>query len=406
MKPRELRILQVISSVDAEYGGPSTALWNLLEALRRRGIAADLATTCARRDVSWHRGSRQQPLAGGGVVRYFRRQTRFYYASLPLLRWLASNVRNYDVVHLHGLFSFAPTIAGICARSARVPYIMRPYGTLNAWGREHRRPALKKLSIAAVERPILNSAARIHFVSRSELEQARDVGFAAQPIVLPLGLDVTSAAALPVMQPHSGAAPVVLFLSRIDPIKNLDLLLDAFALVARTHPTATLVVAGDGPPDLVQSLRSRADGLGIGRKVQWVGFVRAERKAALLQQASLFVLPSASENFGVAAAEAMAAGLPVVVSKGVGISDIIAEAGAGLIVEAAVEQIASAIARLLSDEDERRRMGLAGHTLVAEKLSLEAMGRNLEELYASIANATPKRPREGAGNAGVRYLGS
>lgn len=406
MKPRELRILHVISSVDAEHGGPSTAVWNLLEALRRRGIAADLATTCARRDESWHRGSRQEPLAGGGVARYFRRQTQFYYASLPLLRWLAGNVRNYDVIHVHGLFALAPTIAGFCARTARVPYIMVPHGTLNTWGRENRRPALKKLSIAAVERPTLNGAARIHFVSRSELEQACEVGFTTQPIVLPLGLDVTSAAAPRLIQPHSDAAPVVLFLSRIDPVKNLDLLLDAFALVAGTHPTATLVVAGDGPPELVQSLRSRADSLGIGGKVQWVGFVQAERKAALLQQASLFVLPSASENFGLAAAEAMAAGIPVVVSKGAGISDLIAEAGAGLIVEAAVEPIASAITRLLTDEDECRRMGRAGYTLVAEKLSLEAMGRNLEELYASIADVTPKQPRAGADNAGVRYLGS
>jgi len=125
--------------------------------------------------------------------------------------------------------------------------------------------------------------------------------------------------------------------------------------------------------------------LALGAQVRWLGFVHKEHKAGILANATLLVLPSASENFGVAVVEAMAAGIPVVVSDGVGIADIVAESGAGVVFDGTVEQLATSIGRLLADADVCRSMGKAGRRLVAEKLSLEAMGRNLADLYASVA---------------------
>ena len=388
VQPRPLRILQVITSVDPERGGPTTAMWNLLEALHRREMNVDLVTTGNELEMGSTAASMREVVHNGTTVRYFRRQTQFYHVSLPLLRWLMTNIRQYDVVHVHGLFTFAPLVAAWCAWAAKVPYIVRPHGTLNRWGRERRRPALKRASLALLEGPILRHAARVHFASHSELQQAAEVGIAMQAIVCPLGIDIAPAA-LPEQQQPAGSADTpdltVLFLSRIVPIKNLDRLLEAFALVAREHSNATLVIAGDGPQELVRALHAQAERLALGAQVRWLGFVHKEHKAGILANATLLVLPSASENFGVAVVEAMAAGIPVVVSDGVGIADIVAESGAGVVFDGTVEQLATSIGRLLADADVCRSMGKAGRRLVAEKLSLEAMGRNLADLYASVA---------------------
>src|SRR5205823_4135109 len=145
--------------------------------------------------------------------------------------------------------------------------------------------------------------------------------------------------------------------------KGLDLLLRAFAIVASQLPDASLMLAGDGDPEFVRSLKTEAAALKIDSKVAWVGFLRGDEKRAALADADVFVLPSYSENFGIAVAEAMAAGLPVIVSNQVGIHAEIAEAGAGLVVPCEVEELARALVYLLKNPEARRSMGEKGKTV-------------------------------------------
>lgn len=392
------RILHVIGSISPVRGGPSVAIRGVLKALGRRGMCADVATTdddgATRKVVPLDQFADLE----GQRVRYFPRQTRFYEASAPMLRWLAAHLRDYDVVHTHGLFGFAPIAAARIAKALGVPYIMRPAGMLDRWSRVNGRPALKRASIRLIEGPLLRDASRVHFTSRLELEQAAGAGVRLRPVILPLGLDIETSAQrfaesrFETELQSVGEGPMALYLSRIAPKKGLDVLLRAFALTAAEHPGATLLIAGEGPVELVAEYQRLATDLGLSaRNVKWLGFVQGADKHWLLRRASLFVLPSKSENFGVAAAEAMAAGLPVVLTRGVALAELADEARCGIVTGGTAEETHRAMSALLGNVATRREMGLAGRRFAAEFLSLDAFGKRLEELYHQVIAERPAR---------------
>src|SRR5438105_4900304 len=132
-----MKVLHVIPSVSPARGGPSEALRVLVDARIQEGVEVDVATT----DDDGPRARRRAT-----DCFCFPRQTSFYSFSWPLTTWLMKRARDYDLLHIHGLFSYAPTAAALIAKSQRVPYILRPLGTLAPWGMSHRRPGLKRLS--------------------------------------------------------------------------------------------------------------------------------------------------------------------------------------------------------------------------------------------------------------------
>jgi glycosyltransferase involved in cell wall biosynthesis len=328
------------------------------------------------------------------TYRYFPRQTRFYGVSWPLGFWLARHVRDYDLVHIHALFSFAAAPAAYWAARAGVPYVVRPLGTLNRWGMEHRRPWLKRLSFSIIESRILRGAARIHYTSEQERIEAAELGVSGRQAVVPLGIDLTPCAELPprgwLRDRVSGAAgrPVALFLSRLDPKKGLDLLLAAFARARSRRPDLVLVIAGSGDPGFEQGVRRDASRLGLGDSVHWAGFLSGKEKLAALADADLFVLPSYSENFGVAAVEAMAARLPVVISDQVGIHREVAAARAGVVVPCERELLADALLRVASDASLRAELGARAQDLVRRRFSIQAMTVAVATMYEEVLGAS------------------
>ncbi len=384
-----IRVLHVIASVSPMRGGPSTAAWSTVDALHASGVDVDLVTT----DDDGPGQHLAVPLGvlqeqSGYRVAYFRRQLGTYTSSVPLLRWLQRNVHRYDVVHAHGLFTFAPVAAAWCARARRVPYVLRPNGVLNQWGLTHRRPQLKRVSLRLVERGLLSAAAFVHFTSEDELHQARTLDIPMHPLVLPLGVEAPSPVGDTGAQ-RDAAAPSILFLARIVPIKNLDLLLRAFGRIADRFPTARVVVAGDGTCDDVEPLKRMAGELGIGGRVDWLGFVQGEARESVFRTATLLTLPSTAENFGIAAVEALARGIPVVVARGVGVAARILQARAGLVCEPAVDDLADCLARLLADPGLQREMGQAARRLYTQEYTPRANGRKLREAYESILAQRP-----------------
>jgi glycosyltransferase involved in cell wall biosynthesis len=385
---RPLRVLHVLHSVSASCGGPVENLWTLLKAAKMSGIHAAVATTN-------HDGldrTAQAPFGrfvdvNGFQVRYFPRQTRFYTASVPMLRWLWDHVRDYDLVHVHALFSFAPVAAAVCARLRGVPYVVSPHGVFNEWGRTNRRPLLKRASIRCIEGPLLRRAARVQFTSSREAREFARLGIGVESEVIPLAMPSQSheedgAGFQPTAELHAlTGRPTLLFLARIHPIKNLDMLLRAFAGVIVRHPSAVLLVAGDGESNLVARLRGLAGDLGLAESIHWIGFVGGPLKRWLFGRANVFVLPSWSENFGLAAAEAMAAGVPVIVTEGIGIADLVAAHQCGLVVECTAAALLRAIEALFDDAALCARMGQAGKHAVRDQLSTDVYARRLERMY-------------------------
>jgi glycosyltransferase involved in cell wall biosynthesis len=383
MTGSRIRVLHVIASVSPVRGGPSSAAWSTVDALHASGVDVDLVTTDddgPGRHLAVPLGVLQEQR--GYRVAYFRRQLGPYTFSAPLLQWLRCNAHRYDVVHAHGLFTFAPVAAALCARARGVPYVLRPNGVLNQWGLTHRRPQLKRVSLQLVERRLLSSAAFVHFTSENELADARALDIPMCPLVMPLGVNAPGPASIAAQR--DATAPRILFLARIVPIKNLDLLLQAFGRIADRFPTARVVVAGDGTRDDVEPLKRMAGELGIGERIDWLGFVQGEARESAFRTATLLTLPSTAENFGIAAVEALARGIPVVVSRGVGVAERILEARAGLVCEPAVDDIADCLARLLADPGLQREMGQAARRLYTQEYTPQATGRKLREAYESI----------------------
>jgi glycosyltransferase involved in cell wall biosynthesis len=383
----DLRVLHVIPSLSLWHGGPSRAMLVMERALAGQGVAVTTVTTD---DDGPGRRSPPNPAEPPppGVRRiYFRKWSEFYKFSPGLALWLWRNVRNHDVVHIHALFSFSSVAAAWIARMRGVPYVLRPLGTLTQYGLTQRRPFLKRLSLRWLEGPALRHAAAVHFTSEEERREAEACGIAMRGEVMPLGVEAPLACDPAVFRaacPGLGSNRYVLYLSRLDPKKNLEGLLAAFARCVARWPDVRLVVAGDGQRAYVDTLKALAAKLGVDDRVIWTGHIDGVAKASALAGAQLFVLPSFSENFGVAAAEALMAGLPCILGEGVAIAGQVAQAGAGWAVAPDADSIESALARALEDSDGRATMSHRARALARDFFSAQAMGVNLFRLYSGM----------------------
>lgn len=363
----------------------------LARGLSDAGVKADIATTddngVGRSNVKHG----VHVLHDGIGSWYFPRQSRFYTVSLPLGQWLSQRSGDYDVVHIHALFSFSSVAAAISAHKSRTPYIVRPLGTLNRWGMRNRRPWLKDLSFQLIESRILRNAALVHFTSEQERREAAELGVTGASTIIPNPVRIDDdrsfiSGAFRARYPELRDKTIILFLSRFDKKKGLDLLIPAFAKARQVYPECKLVLAGDGDPVLVCGLKSEVERLGVERDVLWTGFLTGEAKQAALADADLFVLPSYSENFGIAAVEAMNAGLPVIVSDQTGIHREVAEARAGLIVPCYTDALAEALGLLLRDSGTRGAMGRNGRDLAHQHFSVRAVVRSTIEAYEQAVN--------------------
>ncbi len=359
--------------------------------LVQAGVAVDVATT----DDDGPGKRSPVPLgqrveSDGYGTFFFPKQMEFYKVSLPLRSWLKLHVADYDLVHVHALFSHVSTCAAQLARRKAVPYLIRPLGVLNKYGFLHRRRMLKALSFRFVERPILRHAAAMHYTSDAERNEAEKAGACAPGHVIPLGIDLAPPASSPGPErflehwPASRGRVVVLFLGRLDPIKGLDLLLAALAKVKSEHPTALLVVAGRGESECTTKLRRQASELGLDGDVLWTGYLAGEDKLAALNAATVFVLPSGSESFGLVVAEALASGLPVIATKGTPWQEL-ETYRCGWWVELGPEPLLRALREALSTSDEERReMGRRGRQLIESKYTWPRIARQINAMYAQV----------------------
>ncbi|MEW5856152.1 MAG: glycosyltransferase, partial [Cyanobacteriota bacterium] len=391
-----MKVLHVIPSVSPALGGPSQVVFNLVKALRECGVDAEIATTndngSALLDVPLNQRIEYQQVPVWFLPRFSPPLKEFIF-SADLTRWLWQNIRNYDLINTHYLFSYPSTCAGAIARHQKVPYIVRPLGQLTPWALAQSR-LKKQVYTSLIERHNLNRAAAIHCTSAGEAEDVHNFGIKTPTVTLPLGVNP------PVEWPEAkqklrhiygipAQTPIVLFLSRLHYKKRPDLLMQALSqLIAQNHDFH-LILAGSGEPDYVNSLQNVVASLGLASRTSFAGFVTGKDKELLLQGSDIFVLPSFSENFGVAVAEAMAAGLPVIVTPGVQIAPEIAAASAGLVVEGEVEPLTNAIKQLITSPNLRQQLSENGKRLVSSRYCWSAIGQNLANVYTAIIQQQP-----------------
>ncbi|MCD2316814.1 glycosyltransferase [Sphingomonas sp. IC-11] len=332
------RILRIITSADPRTGGPIEGARRIGEIWASQGHRQDMLTLdppeeCYLPDYSGTIIGLGAPRGRGLLSRY-----RYSPAMVP---WLREHAARYDAVIVSGLWRYAARGARIALAGGATPYFVFPHGMLDPWFR--RDAPLKHLGKQAswwwAEGPLLKGARAVLFTSEEERVRAEGAfrPYRLRGDVVNYGTaDLSGDSAADVVAfrrllPALGDRPFLLFLGRIHPKKGCDLLVHAFGSIADREPALDLVIAGPDEVGLVAGLRTAAQRAGLGARVHFPGMLSGSAKAGALRAASAFVLPSHQENFGIALAEALAAGTPVLVSDQVAIWREVVADGAGLV---------------------------------------------------------------------------
>ena len=385
-----MRVLHVIPGLDASAGGVTAAVAGLAIAQRQAGLDVSILATWTAPAPDSATVSR---LESAGVKHHLVGPATGRLVRHPDLRRVTSEaIANVDVVHIAAVWEQIQHEAAVAARARRIPYLFSPHGMLDPWSLGARSKWIKRLYLMWRLRADLNGAAAIHYTCDVERDLVRPLGLKPPAIVEPNGIDLSEFEDLPnpdefrARYPQLGRRPIVLFLSRIDPKKGLDLLIPAFA---RIGGDAMLVIAG---PDRI-GYRAQVEQLvathHLRDRVLFTGMLRGRDRVEALAAATVFVLPSYQENFGIAVVESLAAGAPVIISDQVNIHADITRAGVGAAISTQVEPLATELARWLSEEGLRSSAAAKCRPFVWERYGWKKIAEHWVDHYARLASARP-----------------
>ena len=400
-----MRILHLIATLSPSTGGPGEACLGLCRELANRGHEVSVYTTAFGhpdpRGAARTEYPLDEPVYDGGVeIRFFAETDhRFYLSSPSLYRALRTVIPTVDIVHIHSIYLFHSTVGAYLCRRFHVPYVIKPHGTLDPYLR--RRHRLRKwLHEIIVERRSFQSAAAIQFTAAQEMELATESRMGRWLFESTVGAVVPNGVVIPeAFEPEESGADreglvqqfpelrskrIVLFLGRINFKKGLDILSSAFARLCRTRDDVHLLIAGPDNEGYGLRVKEWLRAENVLDRVTFAGMLRGAYKNAAFQIAEIFVLPSYTENFGIAIVEAMAQSLPVVVSDRVNIWREIADAAAGLVIRCDAAELTAALSRLLDDSELRTSMGRRGRELVERSFTWPIAAEQMIKLYERI----------------------
>jgi glycosyltransferase involved in cell wall biosynthesis len=377
-----VKVLHVIPAVATRYGGSSDAVLRMCRALDGRGLRTLIATSDA--------DGPGRLTVTCGVEQMYRDVRTIFFSNVDerfkytpgLTPWLRANVRRFDVVHIHAIFSHASLAAASACRREGVPYVVRPLGALDPWGLGRHRVPKHILRLLAVNR-MLKDAAAVHFTSSEERRLASRCAQNLRSVVIPLGVD-DQLLERPVA-PLEDRRPVVVTIGRLHPVKNLEVVirafLDATSCEHRRH--WRLVIAGDGDPEYRRTLEAMAGDARSAGRVVFPGWIAGSEKLELLDNASLFVQASHQASFGLSVVEAMARGVPVIASRTVNLADEVVGAGAGWVVGTDRVTCATMLGEAMDDLEGRRRRATAARR-AAERFAWTEIAGTLDRLYSNL----------------------
>lgn len=351
-----MRLLNVIRSVDPVHGGPAEGLRQSIAATRAMGHSEEVLTLDAPGDACV--GSFPATVHALGPV------GSTYGRTERLLPWLRAHAADYDAVVVHGLWQHHGWSVWRALHGGPVPYFVYPHGMLDPWFRRRYplKHAKKLLYWWAAEYRVLRDASAVLFTADEEKRLAARTfrPYRVTPAVVGYGVAAVDAGAGAGAEgffqrwPGTRGKRLVLFLGRLHPKKGGDLLIEAFAQVAARDPALHLVMAG---PDDRSGVRAGWEALAlrlrVAQRVTFTGMLTGDAKWSALRAAEVFALPSHQENFGIAVVEALASGVPVLISDKVNIWREIVTDDAGLAGSDTLAGTVDTLSRWLSLEASR-----------------------------------------------------
>lgn len=291
-----------------------------------------------------------------------------------------------DILHAHGLWMMPNVYPGAAVEGTDCRLVVSPRGTLSQAALSIS-PARKKMFWELLQQRVLEKADLLHATSHEEVVNIRTAGLRNPIAVIPNGIVPPSSSATNGVK----RGPEVLFLGRLHPIKGLRSLLFAWARIQDHFPQWNLVIAGPGQPSYVNYLEGLIKNNGL-KRVRLAGPVYGDQKSALYRRASLFVLPSKSENFALSVAEALAHGLPVLVSKGTPWEEV-ETVGCGWWIDQGTDSLEVGLRNALgTDVDELLAMGRRGQDHVRSQYSWERVSHMMQQSYGWLMGHSKQPP--------------
>ncbi|MCK1579611.1 glycosyltransferase [Bradyrhizobium sp. 168] len=378
-----MKILQVIPSLSPLHGGPTFVAINLSKALADRGHTVHLITT--------DRGGVADLGLLNNVTVTVLKETFAPYAYAPeMSSALQSLMPGTDLVHIHALYLHSTVRAAQLAQKFHVPYVIRPAGALDPY--HLGRKALKKaLFDRFVHNRVLRNASAFHFTTEIEKQISAPRTYGRKGFVIPNGLNIDQIDRLAQkgrFRNSWGLDPskrLLLFLGRINYKKGFELLIPAFAQLKKEIPNLHLVIAGNDDGHL-STVRELLGLHGLTADCTITGFLGSPQKFEALADSEIFVLPSYSENFANALFEALACGVPSVISNQVNSWPEIAAAGAGVVVDTKVDELITALRELLLDSGRRETLSRLAREFCRQTYDWSSIAERLEVEYQSISD--------------------
>lgn len=372
-KPPNMKILHVIPYIHPRYGGPSKAIIEMCKSQKDMGIDVEIATT--------HFHNEEPVLISSLKINFFPSYLGELKYSPELKKWLEKNIKKYDLVHIHTIFAYSTVIGTKLSRKYKIPHIIRTTGQLYEWCLNNKSKFRKKLWWHLFDKGSIKSADSIHYTT---IEESRKIAYKIKPkskYVLPIGLikQKNKIVDIPLIKNKK----YFIFLSRLNPIKGLDLLLPSIKEVLLKN-NYHLIIAGSGEEEYIQKLKKKISHLNLNNHVIFVGHVSGDTKYTLLKKARAFILPSHSENFGIAIIEAMAVGTPVLTSNKVGIYDDIINAKAGMVFSLKKDQIKFCCDKIINNDRFANSISENAKKLVEEKYNWSKITTKQIQIYQKI----------------------
>ena len=390
-----MRVLIVSPYLGEVYGGISNVVKQVFNALCKQQVSVDLITTNANSSTKL-----QVPLNtwinannSNGRIQYFNCwHKQDFIFSRQLLSWLYHNVKAYDIVHTHTLFSPLIKLACSITDFQGVSYLMTPHGMLEPWALQYKAWK-KRLYYVLLEKQALDNSVAIQSLTPVEVKQIKGLGF-HKLVLVPNGINFEKFKGSPSpflfyeSFPNLKDKNIILFLGRIDPKKGLDLLARSFAKVIQTHENTHLVVAGPDSIGFLPNVKVFFDKAQCAHQVTFTGMLSGDLKWSALAVAQAYVAPSYSEGFSISILEGMSSGLPCVIPTGCNFPEA-AKANAAKVVDIQADAIAQALIEFLSDPLAAKVMGDRARQFVLDHYTWDSIAAQLIEVYTAILTKKP-----------------